>query len=212
VNPGRWAIGCLAAAAGGSAAVALPVMAAPRPAGSHGAPGHGAPGHGPTTTVTMTVAPSGTTVTSTTVTPPSPATTHPSAPTATAGSPAVPLRVGFKGSTAVLLLGWKFNGDVSVVSSVHISGFPRDATLSASCRGASGCPLTVTRRDGRARTVHRSVSADGGQLHRFIDNLLKLSYHADDRVVFTVSEPGKPAVSTAALVRNGRKPVIRQLG
>ena len=146
-------------------------------------------------------APTPTVVTTTTTTTTAPATTTPTTPRPT--SP-VALRVGIE-------LVWRHDDRVSWVKSARVTRFPEGATLHITCRGAHGCPTRTQRRDGHRRLVHRTLSTGRRRLHHTLQALMRLRFHAGDRVIFTVTEPGHRPVGAEAIIRTGRPPLQRQL-
>jgi hypothetical protein len=96
-----------------------------------------------------------------------------------------------------LSLRWHWDGPRARLIAERISGLPRGSRLSVRCSGA-GCPWVSVPAKASPQKVLRA----------FGDR----TFRARDRVLFTVSRPGRSTIRVLVTIRSGRRPLLRVLG
>jgi hypothetical protein len=132
----------------------------------------------------------------TTVSPPAPLVV--TAPVTTPLPAPAPGPPGHRRVSVRLTISWTWNRSRTRLHRLRLGRLPGDATLAVSCRGR-GCPLRHARATGRRR-LRGLVSRLDGDLFR-----------AGDRILITVSVPGRVSERGAVRIRYGRLPLAREL-
>jgi hypothetical protein len=101
---------------------------------------------------------------------------------------------------ARFVLSWHWSGRHTTLRSVTVRRLPGDARMAISCHG-QGCPPGVA-----------TVSSGSGAVKRALSGLHDLRFRAGDRVVITVTAPGRRSDRILIRIRNGRIPAAALLG
>ncbi len=95
-------------------------------------------------------------------------------------------------------ISWRWRGRTTVLRAITVRHLPRNATLSVTCRGR-GCPKLRLRR-ARAKRASRLLRELRGRRLR-----------TGDRLLITVTAPGRRAERISVTIRDNRTPLARLL-
>jgi hypothetical protein len=116
---------------------------------------------------------------------------------------ATPLPVPGRGTKAhprvrtKVVIRWTWNGARTRLRTLTMTRLPRGAKITVRCVGP-GCR-------------HRARVATARGVRRLVRSLEHTVYRAGDRLVITISAPGRVAERAEVRIRNGRVPRVREL-
>jgi hypothetical protein len=98
---------------------------------------------------------------------------------------------------AKLAISWTWNHGRTRIEKVVVTKLPRRARITLRCEGR-GCPM-------------KQRSATAAHLRVFVRRLIGTTYRAGDRLLITISAPGRVSERARITVRNDRKPLAALL-